>query len=277
MATIFMATLGQRPAAITLALDALLADYEYEQIVILHTDPENSGIAESWATLRPVLGRDYDIPSRGYEVLNREGQPIFDINHPRHAEGYYHGVIDALGTYKREAYTIHLLVAGGRKSMSIYATLAASLFFGPTDRLWTVHSSERLVNATQYENRFHAKDALERREVDLIRMPILPNRLLPGVDMDDLLADPLAYFERRNNQREDFLSRLKPAERELVDVLLMHPDATYPELAAMLHKSERTIETQFRGIYNKMVGYGENIQHVRHKKPILLRLLSGGM
>ena len=68
------------------------------EIVILHTEPHPSGIVQAWATLRPVLLRDYDIPVRSCEVLGPGDVPMIDVNEPIHAEGYYHGVLNALST-----------------------------------------------------------------------------------------------------------------------------------------------------------------------------------
>src|SRR5262245_3830865 len=42
MARIFLATLGERPSAITVALDKLLEHEQYEHLVILHTNIETT-------------------------------------------------------------------------------------------------------------------------------------------------------------------------------------------------------------------------------------------
>lgn len=270
MTDVFMATLGQRPEAITMALDVLVERCDFAEIVILHTEPHLSGIAQAWATLRPVLLRDYDIPVRGYEVLGPGDVPIIDVNEPIHAEGYYHGVLNALSAYKRDSFTVHLVVAGGRKAMSIYATLAASLLFGGHDQLWTVLSPEALVNQRGV---FHAP--LGVAGVQVVNMPILPNRLLPGVDMNALLADPVSYLAKRRDVRADFLSRLTAREREVVDLLWAHPYATNAVLGDVLGKSERTVENQLRSVYDKMVGYFDFGERVTHKRRALLDVLAG--
>jgi hypothetical protein len=253
-----------------MALDELVTRYDFAEIVILHTDPVSSGIAEAWQALRPVLVRDYDAPVRGYEVLGTRDEPIIDLDAPFSAEGYYHGVLGALSEYKRDAFTVHLLVAGGRKAMSIYATLAASLLFGMHDQLWTVLSPKKLVDA---QGLFHAPPGTQG--VRLVNMPILPNRLLPGVDMDALLADPVAFLARRRDLRADFLSRLTKQERAVVDLLWSHPYATNAMLGEMLGKSDRTIENQLRSVYDKMVGFFDFGERITRKRQALLDVLAG--
>ncbi|MGB1289188.1 MAG: hypothetical protein ACPG7F_21820, partial [Aggregatilineales bacterium] len=69
---VFLATLGQRPEAITMALDVLLPRYHYSQIGILHTDPHNAMIADAYKTLMTVLHEDYsDCDISSHELRNR--------------------------------------------------------------------------------------------------------------------------------------------------------------------------------------------------------------
>lgn len=52
MGTVFLATLGQCPEAITLALDRLHERYQYADVILLHTDPQASGmrlLIKSWS------------------------------------------------------------------------------------------------------------------------------------------------------------------------------------------------------------------------------------
>ena len=52
---VFLALLGQRPQAITIALDVLLPRYNYQRIGILHTDPQASMIDMAYQQLHEVL------------------------------------------------------------------------------------------------------------------------------------------------------------------------------------------------------------------------------
>jgi hypothetical protein len=271
MTDVFIATLGQRPEAITMALDKLLDRCAFAQIVILHTDPNLSGIAAAWQALRPVLERDYTIPVRGYMMRDSDGNPLIDLDEPFYAECYYRAVLEALVEYKRDAFRVHLLVAGGRKAMSIYATLAASLMFEANDQLYTVMAPQNLIKE---RNVFHAPPGMQQH-VHLVELPILPNRLLPGVNTEALLEDPIAFLTRRRDLRLDFLTRLTPQERRVVDLLNAHPYATNAMLGNWLDKSEKTVENQLRSVYDKMAGFLDLGERITRKRQALLDLLAG--
>jgi len=253
MATVLLATLGQRPEAITIALDALQQQRStpYAELCVIHTHRTLSGIAEAREQLLHVLRTDYpDLPVCLEEIKLRDGSALIDIhNHPS-AMDYYHGMLRVIHAYQHNGDDVHLLVSGGRKSMSAFATLAATLLFGKQDRLYTVISPPSLITM---HGAFHAPPMLAR-QVIIVEMPLIPVRMTDGARaaMPD---DIVAYAQRRANPREDFLRRLTPQERVLVDELTHTPYAQNNELAAALHKSPKTIERQFSSIYKKMIGY----------------------
>ncbi|NOG51815.1 MAG: hypothetical protein HND48_22070 [Chloroflexi bacterium] len=76
------------------------------------------------------------------------------------ADAYYSAILQTLGEYADPAGHCHLLVAGGRKAMSIYAMLAASLLFRSGDRVWTLLSDEEL---TSRRGVFHIAPAEQHR------------------------------------------------------------------------------------------------------------------
>jgi hypothetical protein len=257
MPTIYIATLGQRPEAITVAFDLLRETYRYEALAILHTEPEHSGIAEAYGELSAVCDRDYsDLLVHFRELRCADGAPLIDIADQTTAEAYHRAVLEKLLEYKRDGWHLHLMLAGGRKAMSIYAMLAASLLFEPPrDRVWTVLSSEKLL---AQPGQFHIPPGL-RDQVQLVELPLRPARIVPGTDIEWLLARPVS-------SRDAFLAKLTAAERELAENLRRHPYASNAELAAIAHKSVKTIETQFSSIYGKLIGYldfGENISEKR--------------
>ncbi|MCI0708625.1 MAG: hypothetical protein L0154_00535, partial [Chloroflexi bacterium] len=80
MSVIYIATLGQRPEAITVAFDRLHKQYHYEAMGILHTEPNVSGIAQAYTDLRAVCRRDYpNIPVNFHEMVFENGTPLIDI------------------------------------------------------------------------------------------------------------------------------------------------------------------------------------------------------
>jgi CRISPR-associated protein (TIGR02584 family) len=268
MSNIFFATLGQRPEAITMALELLDERFVFEKIVILHTEPHASGIADAFQALEGFFNGDDRF--RSHELTHENGAPLLDINDRHSAWAYYQSIFTILRQYKQDRYRIHLLVAGGRKAMSIYATLAASLIFGERDKVWTVLSSPRLV---QQRGVFRIPAGM-REQVQLVQLPVLPARLAPSGMNSPLLDDFQELVKRRQNSRADFVSRLTTEEQRLVETLTQHPQATNKELGAILNKSGRTIENQLSKIYDRMSGFldfGKNITH--KQRQVLLDIL----
>lgn len=263
--TVLLATLGQRPEAITMALDRLHPRYHYREVGLLHTHPTQSGIADALKTLMPRLEQDYTgLTVSSFVIMDAKGQALIDIIDQQTAESYYRGVLDVLRRYRMQYIPVHLLVAGGRKAMSIYATLAASLIFGEHDRIWTVLTPPDLMQA----HLFHAPVG-QGDHVHVVELPRLISRFLPGTmgDLDQLLQHP--------TPRQRFLSRLTQKETELTEWLKQHPYASNAELSDLLNKSERTIENQFRSIYQKLTQVFDSEIDNNRKRQVLLDVLTG--
>lgn len=267
--TVFLATLGQRPEAITMALDTLLPRYHYSEVLILHTDPEFSGVARAYADLMPVLRSDYPNLKINSKVLcYADGKPIIDISNQYSAESYYHALLEVIREYRVQFIPIHLLVAGGRKAMSIYAALAAELLFGEYDCLWTVHTPYPFMQA----NLFHLPVGMQD-QVHVIQLPVQPSRLLPGV----VAGEDIHYvLERaRTSPRQMFLQSLTEEENKITETLRQHPYASNEELGALLGKSSKTIENQLRMIYGKLFTYFDLSVEDKRKRQALLDVLAG--
>ncbi len=267
--TVFLATLGQRPEAITMALDVLLPRYHYDEIVILHTDAERSDIAEAYLELMPVLKADYGELKVGNKLLcYADGQSLIDISKQHSAEAYYHALLEIIRQYRVQYIAVHLLVAGGRKAMSIYAALAAELLFGEHDRMWTIHTPKELMQSGM----FHAP-AGKQDHVRMIQLPVNPSRLLPGVLAGENIHHLLERV--RTSPRQMFLQSLTEEESKVAETLRQHPYAGNDELGDILGKSSRTIENQLRTIYGKLFTYFDlNIEDKR-KRQALLDVLAG--
>lgn len=268
--TIFLATLGQRPEAITMALDALLPHYLYDEVVILHTDRQRSGIKEAFKVLDRELRtfpRYRGIQIRSSELCHEAGSPIIDITDHLNAESYFRSVLSVLKFHREQGIPMHLLVAGGRKAMSVYATLAASVIFGENDCVWTVLSSPQLIE----DGFFHVPEGRET-EVQVFNLPILPSRFLPGVLQGKSLDEVLQI---QISPRIRFLQTLTPKERQLADILSEQPRAKNDQLAARLGKKVSTIENQLTSIYSKLHVYYELDEDAYRKRQTLLDVLAG--
>jgi CRISPR-associated protein Csx14 len=265
----FLATLGQRPEAITLALDELQIRYTFSQVVILHTQPQISGIASAYLELKQVLKQDYQgVDLHWHELCQSDGSPLVDILNQATATEYYRAIYSSLLKYKEQRKSLHLLVAGGRKAMSIYATLAASLLFTQQDKVWTILSPEVL---TQHKGIFHAP-AQFRNQIQMVQLPIMTTRILPGSIPSYLLENPENLSGR--SRRVMFIDKLTLQERRLAETVLMNPYVDNQELANLLGKSKRTVETQFRSIYNKLKIFLDFGEEISNKRQALLDILS---
>jgi CRISPR-associated protein (TIGR02584 family) len=266
MPIIYVATLGQRPEAITVAFDRLSEQYTYAGLAVLHTDPDRSGIATAYESLLEVCKRDYPPGVARFHILSRSDQsPLIDIEDQSSAEAYHLATLKVLYAYKAEGYHVHLMIAGGRKAMSIYAMLAAALIFKPPyDKVWTVLSSEAILTQP---GRFHIPPGM-RQEVQLVELPLNPSRIAPGTDIDTLLTRPVSHTDQ-------FLAKLTAAERELAELLSRHPYYSNEQLAEVMSKSAKTLENQFREIYAKMVGYFDFGETITDKRQALRDILRG--
>lgn len=270
MPAVLFATLGQRPQAVTVAVDRLRERVSFEAVVILHTDPhDKDGVKTALRQLRQALATTFpDLPVHWVEITHEDGTPLRDITDQYSANAYLRGVFDALLAWPRPQWERHLLVAGGRKSMSIYATLAAALLFGTRDRVWSVHSSQALI---QWMADHHAFAIPSGRldEVQLIRLPILTIRS-PGPASQ---LDPQALLEQRRDVSMDFLSRLTEGERRVAETVAQHPDATYDEIGAYLSVTDRTVETHMRSVFGKMIAFFDFPESIKQKRLHLLDIL----
>ena len=265
MSHIYLATLGQRPEVITIALDWLKLRYPITGVALIHTDPVASPIATAFNQIRPVLDSYQPKTSIHYrEVRRSNGQPLTDIEDTLTAESYYRAVITILSEFKQTGNTLHLMIAGGRKAMSVYAMLAASTLFGVQDKVWTLLSEPELI---QRRGVYHLGQG-EQDKIQMVALPMLPTRLAPG-------ADALEMSERRRNPRADFLAKLSQREGEVAEALAQLPYATNRELSKHLGKAQSTVESQLESIYRKMVGFYDGGENVMHKRKALIDLLRG--
>jgi DNA-binding CsgD family transcriptional regulator len=244
--TVFLATLGQRPEAIMMAFDRLLSRFEYTRLSLLHTDPDKSGIRQSLTEFRDAMADHFPQIDVSYHLLRyADDLPLIDVTDVISAAAYFEAVLNVLIRYRQSGERLHLLVAGGRKAMSIYAMMAAARVFDPPlDCVWTVLSSPAVIE----QRHVYRIPPGQREQVQLVELPILPARLAPG-------TDPRSIQPR--SRADAFVNKLSREERTLVNLLVQQPYASNAELARALVKSPSTIENQFGSIYAKLVGFLE--------------------
>jgi CRISPR-associated protein Csx14 len=250
MPNTFIATLGQRPEAITVALDLLREMHPIDRVVIVHTEPNKSAIASALSALRDQFSRGYDDIEQieYYETRRANGDQMIDIIDKDTASDYFREIYGVLLRYKQQGDTLHVLIAGGRKVMSVYAALAATLIFRRGDRLWHVVSPNYMIETP---GQFRIPPQM-REKVHLVDMPLVPARVTIWDTPQTLLDDPLRLVAHLADLRQQLLDKLSAAERELAFTLLDHPEWTDEQLATHLNKKPRTVNNQLRAIYTKM-------------------------
>lgn len=264
MSIIYLATIGQRPQAVTVAFDALREkhNFDYAQIGLLHTDPVRSGIAAPLRDLVAEIRRAYpEIQLEQREIRALNDAPLLDIEDDASAEAYFYGVLDALLAYKKAGYAVHLMVAGGRKAMSVYAVYAASLLMDEYDAVFTVLTPKDIMDAQVYH-----VGGTDRARIQVTRMPFLPSRFAPTTLETLTRQDIIDYLAQRVNRKEMLFSRLTRAQRQVVNLLASHEDYTDDQIANLLSIAPKTVENHLREVYDRMratFDFGDRIQNPR--------------
>jgi CRISPR-associated Csx14 family protein len=235
--TVFIATLGAEPQVVTLALDALLAESEsISRVLVVHTAADRPPLSESLKVLQA------EFVDRGYygnqvlflpHVLADSDGPLADVVTPAEIEAAFQSLYTLLRQYKYAGCRIHLSIAGGRKTMALFAMAAAQIWFDAADHVWHLVSDRRLIESRQLH-------ATHPGDVSLIPVPVAHwGKMTP----DD-----------RVRARHFIEYVLTPAERELTTILVRE-GLSNNALARQLGKSPKTIANQLTSIYEKLESY----------------------
>lgn len=251
---ILVATLSTEPQGVTWLLDWLLVEgYPIGEVAVIHTAGE---------VIRPAIQRlDEEFASGFYPTVRYRRIPIVgprgpvaDILTEEDAGALLRALYRTLQAARQAGLTIHLSVTGGRKTMAIYAMVAAQLLYGEHDRAWHLISLERWSGGAKP---MHARSG---EAVKVVPVPVLrwadartAAAVLGADDPWEAIRRQQAFAQHEAvRRRRDFLERtLTPAERELVE-LLVREGLDNAGLARRLNKSERTIANQLTGIYRKL-------------------------
>ena len=250
---LLIATLGQRPAAVTMAVDWLTTQYTYDAVRILHTDPMSSGIRDSLARLKDEVDRHEPYRSLAFEYITlarRDGSPLQDTDTQTEAEAYFHAVLGQLVRARQAGHDVHVLVSGGRKAMSIYTVVAASFVLSYQDRIWTSIVPAELIRPDLWHVPITWQHSLR-----VVALPFRASRLTSG-QLDDIPTDTLVWGDRPSPV-DQLRQSLTPTEKIVVEAILNHPYKSDRDIAAMVHRSHKTIEGHLGRIYRKLEQYFE--------------------
>ncbi len=256
-----IATLGSEPQVITAGLDLLLDRGEnIQRVEIIHTSASSGHpIYEAVERLQQAR-QDYNLPLREafhFHPVLVNGTPVIDVESSAASQAVFRLLYTCVWEAKQREDIVHLLIAGGRKTMSIYGMVVAQMLFDETDHLWHLFSEGEFLTS----KRLHPQpgDRVELSEIPVIRWgeisPIVGN-LRSIRDATQALESIRSFqMERRSKEVERFVeSQLTPGEKRVVTCLLEEGEGD-EDLAARLHLSPRTVEQHLRSVYAKAQSY----------------------
>ncbi len=269
-----IATLGTEPQVVTAGLDLLLARHEpIRRVEVIHTGG-NATIEQAVQTLHVAFAqppyRDR-IVLQLTPILDGHGHIVSDVETPNAIQSAFRTLYRSVWQAKQNGERLHLLLAGGRKTLSVFALVTAQLLFDKEDALWHLYSAGEFLAS----RRLHPQKG---DEVHLIPIPVpLREALSPALTHLRAVSDPYEALERlqrldlekRVREAQAFVeTQLSKAERRVVE-LLVREGLSDRELAQRLHVSERTVEQHLRSAYQKAATHWglEDVQLARNSSP----------
>lgn len=249
-----IATLGSKAQIITLTLDLLRQRNELpREVVVVHTHHDRPETAEALARLQADLPLVYPQVSWRSLELRDEAGPLGDVTAPHEVEVAFRMLYAEVHAAKSANQAVHLMIAGGRRTLSVFGMATAQLLFDENDHLWHLSSHPDLEES----GRLHAGPGEWAR---LIPIPVvLWGRLSPVFGELSVVSDPFEAAERLRQfhlrekwdaARTFILGSLSGAERKVVE-LLAREGLTDAEIANRLSISPRTVERHLSDIYAK--------------------------
>jgi CRISPR-associated Csx14 family protein len=272
--TVLLATLASKPQLVTLALDCLAAEGRRpDRVILITTHCQRPPTRAALRLLEEDFARAY--PALSWEVLElgQEGQPLQDVTAPPEIETAFRVLYATIRQAKLDGYMVHLLISGGRRTLTVFGMAVAQMLFDDEDRLWHLASHPDL----EASGALHAGPG---EWVRLIPIPVIPwGRLSPVFDALREVTDPfeaarrlaeLRLREQWDAARIFLLTKVSAAEREVLD-LLGRDGLNQAEIAERLSLSPRTVESHLRSAYRKAA---EHWQVADVNQAQLVRLLA---
>lgn len=253
--TVLIATLGTEPQVVTAALSLLTQQGEnISQVIVIHTYAPHTPIHDAIETLRKAFSKIEDGPIlKLVAICDEQERPFQDVETPPAARAAFRTLYNQVRLSKLEGARVHLSIAGGRKTMTIYGMLAAQLLFDDQDRLWHLYSEGDFLTS----KRLHPQPG---DQVHLIPIPVvqwsnISPMLLDLANIEDPYEalkhqEDLRLKKRLEDMRAFVRNVLTPAEERVVALLVGH-GLSDQEIAEQLCLSPRTVEQHLRSAYSK--------------------------
>lgn len=249
-----IATLGSKPQIISLALDCLAQQDDLpRRITVVHTRADRPETAQALTRLREDFSQCFPTAELHPLELHRNGLPLRDVTTPEEVSVAFELLYAATRACKLRGERVHLLISGGRRTLTVFGMAVAQMLFDDDDHLWHLASHPAL----EASGRLHAEEGEWAR---LIPIPVIPwGRLSPAFDSLRDVTDPFEAARRleRLRLREQWdaariflLTKVTAAERDVLG-LLARDGLNQTEIAERLSLSPRTVEGHLRSVYRK--------------------------
>jgi CRISPR-associated protein Csx14 len=173
--SIMLATLGGQPQLITFALDALLAQGEtIDEVIILYLSAEGSRVNQA---LNKLSAEFVDDCYAGQSCRLRpmpirdDVKRLPDIRNENQANTTWEMLRDLIITLKQENRHLHVCVSGGRRMMALLMMSVALLQFSYRDKLWHIYTPKTFLEQAREGAIMHAQP---EDGVRLIQVPLIP-------------------------------------------------------------------------------------------------------
>jgi CRISPR-associated Csx14 family protein len=272
--SLLIATLGSKPQLVTLALDCLRELGEVpSSLLVIHASKSRLETRQALEKITTeIQSTNPQLDYRPIE-LQHDGRVLKDITSPEEVQTAFRAMYAEVRAAKLDEKKVHLLIAGGRRTLTVAGMATAQILFDDEDRLWHLASHPDL----EASGRLHIGAGEWCR---LIPIPVIPwGRLSPVFDVLRAVDDPFAAAEKLSelrlrdqwDQARIFvLTRLSAAEKNVVE-LLVRDGVNQNEIAEALNISPRTVEQHLRSAYQKAEEHWELETEVHQTQ--LVRLL----
>ncbi|MEM7538991.1 MAG: CRISPR-associated ring nuclease [Chloroflexota bacterium] len=247
--TVLIATLGSQPQVITLATQQLLVRaVPLTHVVVLHTLPDYAPMNVALPQLRQAFAQPPE--PINLPPLQTITVPISDVITPEQIDRFGDALYDTLRTWVAHKAQVHLLLAGGRKSMAMVGMSIAQMLLGPADCVWYLYSDESLRQSEQFFS-------TETEAVQLVPIPLPQFAPVPPVYTPLMTAPtPDAAHDVLENIQQERLRHfievdLTDAERTVAQFVAQGV-LTVAQIAKRLGKKPKTVSNQLNQIYSKL-------------------------
>ncbi|NSW52340.1 MAG: hypothetical protein HPY85_07540 [Anaerolineae bacterium] len=245
---------------ITSTVDLLIrTGQQIKCLVVFHTDAGLDPIANSLVRLKAEIdsGVYAGLQVVYEEIVDHLGHPLSDFDDTTGTESFFRMFYRVLWRLKQQNARVHICASGGRKTMSIYAMVAAQLLFDEDDRFWHLFSGGNFLK----EKRLHPQleDLAELIEVPVIHWGLLSPVVSTLRKVEDPYQAIAAIRELQLRQKwslaDQFVqNQLTPAQRSVV-ALLVREGLSDQQIADRLVLSARTIERHLGDAYQRATDF----------------------